>query len=112
MLKLVDFLPAEFVHDGTTGNGGLYPRHWTDDEKYLYFSSYIGWEGGGTCFYGFGDAGLYRINLNDGTIATVLPTSPSGYGYEITFAPGGRRLAYTYAHLVILDLKTGEESTL
>jgi WD40 repeat protein len=111
MLKLIDFVPTEFIQDGSTGYGALYPEHWTIDEKYLYFASYLGFDGGGACLYGFGDAGLFRINVNDGTISTILPESSWGAGYEITFSPDGRRLAYDYDHLVIIDLKTGEKVT-
>jgi WD40 repeat protein len=112
VLQFKNFLPQESIQDGATPMGGLFPRQWTNDEKYLYFTSYIGFDGGGTCFYGYGDAGLFRINLNDGTISTILPAISSPEGYEITFSPGGRRLAYNADHLVIVDLKTGDKFTI
>jgi hypothetical protein len=113
VLQIKDFLPEQFLVKGEfEGYGSLSPAHWTNDEKFLYFTSYLGFDGGGTCFYGFGDDGLFRINLKDGTITTTLPESAWGAGYETIFSPGGRQLAYAYnsKHLTIIDLKTGEES--
>ena len=93
--------------------GGLFPAHWTDDEKYLYYTFSIAYDGVGTCFYGFGDQGLYRISLADGKIATILPYTPAVLGYEIAFSPTGRRLAYQgNGNPVILDLQTGKEITM
>ena len=114
VLPIKDYLPGRFFgEDGSIWFSGLNPVHWTNDETYLYFTSFIGFDGGGICFYGFGAAGLFRLNLNDGTVRATLPLSPWGMGYEITFSPGGRRMAYAYHYnsgqVTILDLQNGEE---
>jgi hypothetical protein len=104
---------SDYVHPGLRlgdelGMGGLYPQQWTADEKYLFFSSYIGFDGGGTCYYGFGDHGLFRLNITTGAVSVVLPITDSPVGYLYAFSPGGRRLAYVADPPVILDLRTGE----
>jgi hypothetical protein len=111
VLQFKDYLAEAYTRDGGTPMGGLYPASWSNDEVYLYFSALIAWDGGGTCFYGFGVQGLYRINLNTGSVSITLPTTSSSSGYEYAFSPSGRRLAYTVENqqLVIRDLKTGEE---
>jgi hypothetical protein len=109
VLHFKDFLADDFIKDGGSPMGGLYPAHWTSDEKYLYFTPYIAWDGGGTCFYGFGVQGLYRINLNTGSVSAILP-SRTFVGYDIAFSPGGDKLAYTAEDPpTILDLRTGEK---
>jgi len=109
-LKFQDFLSAEFIKDGNTPMGNLLPLHWSNDGSYLYFSPNIAWDGGGTCFYGFGVQSLYRIDLSTGSISNVLPTvSPFGDGYEIAFSPAGKRLVYYVDTPVIMDLRTGDE---
>jgi hypothetical protein len=110
-LQFADYLAAEYRIDGTRGS--LYPEFWTNDESFLYFSSQIGFSGGGTCLYTGGVHGLFRINLNTGEIATTLPVSSSWLGYKIAFSPDGHRLAYITGvyPLIILDMKTSEKYT-
>ncbi len=113
LLDFKDYLPADVISNGGTPMGGLFPKHWTVDDQFLYFSSYIAFDGGGTCFYGFGTTGLFRINLETGIVTTVLPVLAELDGYLISFSPDGRMLAYgvTYsAGLVIVNLRTGEKN--
>ncbi|MDR3578103.1 MAG: hypothetical protein P4L50_29915 [Anaerolineaceae bacterium] len=114
VLKLIDFLPKSQVVDGQAGNGDLWPVYWTKDEKYLYFTSYVGFDGSGVCLYSFGYDGLFRINLNDGTVTATLSESAWGAGYQLSYSPDGRRLAYTYESgpPAIVDLETGEKFTI
>jgi hypothetical protein len=87
----------------------LNPVHWTYDERYLYFDAYVNFEGGGTCFYGYGEQGLFRIDLINGKVSTVLPPT-SWNGYLFAFSPTGRWLAYEgFGDPAILDLRTGEK---
>lgn len=111
-LHFKDYLSAEFIRDGGTPMGGLYPKHWTSNDEYLYFTSYIAFDGGGTCFYGFGVSGLYRLNVNTGFVSTVLTARSSPEGYLIAFSPGGGKLAYVADRLVILDFRTGENTNI
>jgi WD40 repeat protein len=108
VLQFSDYVHPEFIYDELTPMGGLYPQQWTADEKYLFFSSYIGFDGGGTCFYGFGSHGLFRLDLTSGAVSVILPLRGSPSGYLYAFSPGGRRLAYVADPPVILDLRTGE----
>ena len=105
-LRLKDFVSEEyFTKDGKfQSTGGLDPRFWTNNEKYLYFDSDISVDGGSSCtfFFGFGD--LFRLDLSDGTVSTVLDTN---HAY---FSPDGRWLAYlNYSNrIAILNLDSGE----
>ena len=89
-------------------NYDLEPVNWTNDEHYMYFTSYIGFDGGGTCFYGYEISGLYRLDLETGTVTVVLPWRPADEGYEVSFSPGGDMLAYNAGHPTIIDMHTGE----
>lgn len=110
VLEFKNYLPKGF-EDG--GMGNLRAVHWSSDSHYLYFTSYIAYDGGGTCFYGYGIHGLFRIELNTGAVATILPATSSFVGYYIAFSPTGRRLAYEGdGSPVILDLQTGAETKL
>jgi Tol biopolymer transport system component len=113
VLQFKDFLPKEEVIIGQGPMGGLYPVRWSNDEQYLYFTSDIAYDGGGTCFYGFGSTGLFRIQLKDGATSAILPILPSMVGYELSFSPSGRRLAYQGTRgLILRDLQTGSELTI
>lgn len=117
-LKLVDFSVPQ-VSIESTPLGSIYPVHWSPDGAYLYFASYAGWEGGGTCFYGFGPRGLFRLDLLTGKTSAIVPLLPStDYGdYRISFSPNGRRLAYSKSYrkggnsFDLLDLRSGEKTT-
>lgn len=97
----------DYVSDDLSG---LRPEHWSKDGEYLYFSSNFGGSSGGyACFPDSGIVlGLYRIKLNDGTVATILPAGR--VAYDFAFSPTGRLLAYRGLRgLIILDLQTGDE---
>jgi len=93
--------------------GALYPRYWVDGD-YLYFSSSEGFSGGGFCRFRWeGGQGLYRINLNTGTVSTTLPPLEGAAGYSIAFSPNGRWLAYYRSgYPTIQDIKTGNKITI
>ena len=110
ILSFMDYLAPSVVHSGETGLGGLYPVHWTSNDEYLYFMSHLNYSGGGPCFYGFNVHGLFRINVQTGTVSTILAASQSSHGpdgYVIAFSPGGGKLAYIADQPVILDFRTG-----
>jgi len=100
---------AELVPDHD-GMGGLSPVHWTGDETYLYFTAYKSYDGGGACFYYPSVNGLYQINLDSGTVATILPETDVPGSYEVAISPNSRWVAYTnnLDQPRILDLRTGE----
>ena len=116
VLPFRDFLAEEdlITHEdqpSTTPLGGLSPIYWTSDNVYLYFASYIlGRDGGELCYSGSGYQGLFQLNLNSGSVAPILAATTSHFGYQFSFSPDGRWLAYTYQNEqpVILNLKTGE----
>lgn len=112
VLTFTKFLSVDFMRDGNAVLGGLYPEHWTSDGKYLYFSTRLNISGGGPCFYGWNIDGLFRINVDDGSVTTTLERIPSSDAfYDIAFSSDGYRFAYeyNYNHLAIVDLRTGEE---
>ena len=113
-LKFKNYLFATDVPDDQIpSEGGLTPMHWTGDEHFLYFSTDVGFDGGGTCFYGVGIQGLYRLDVVTGKVSTVLPFAETLMGYEVAFSPTDRRLAYQgTGDLIVLDLQTGQEIAL
>ena len=110
-LYFKNYLLEEFLAPNGESDvmGNLYPAHWTNDERYLFFSVYIGFDGGGGCFYGgFGVQGLFRLDLATGNVSTILPATSGGY--YIAFSPKGRWLAYEiHGDPIILDLNNGEK---
>lgn len=98
-LKFTDYV-------GENASGELRAEHWSNDGEYLYFSLVLGLSGGGDpCLLRFGTPSLYRLKLNDGSVATILPESSF-----FAFSPTDRRLAYqSDGDLIIRDLQTGDE---
>ena len=88
----------------------MHLAHWARGGQYLYFVPKIAFDGGGTCFYRFGVQGLYRLNLDDGTVSPTLPVTHDRDGYHIAFSPTGRRVAFQEIHgpPAILDLHNGD----
>ncbi|MBA4385487.1 MAG: hypothetical protein C0410_12185 [Anaerolinea sp.] len=108
ILPFSDYIPHGLTNDGSTPFGRLIPIQWTKNEEYLYFVSHVHADGGGICFYGMGDLGLFRINLNNRNIKTILPLTTKANFYYLSFSPDGRWLAYGIDKLFILDLQTGK----
>ena len=109
VLQFKDYVSEEFIVDGQPPRGNLYPIHWGNDEKYLYFRSVIGFSGGGTCFYGHAGQGLYRIDLETGTVSATLPPLIGPAGYILSFSPTGQWLAFNGGIPTLLNLQTGEK---
>lgn len=107
-LSFSDYIPAEFSNGDWIPLGGLVPVFWSNDDRYLYYSSYIHTDGGGACNYGMGDQGLFRIDITNGKIETILPLTSEANFYYHAFSPNGRWLAYGIGKPNILDLQTGE----
>ena len=112
VVQFKDYVSKEFIRDGQTPMGALYPVHWTNDEMYLYFRSAIGFSGGGTCFYGGFGQGLYRLNLENGAVSATLSPLIGPDQYLISFSPNGRWLAYNTGVPTIFNLQTGEKIVL
>lgn len=113
VLQFKDYLAEEALFpDGELPMGGLYPIHWTHDDAYFYFYPHINYSGGGGCFYRYFMQGLFRINLDSGAVSTVLPATSLGEGYEVSFSPDGRWMVYIQRRPVLVNLQTGEETTI
>lgn len=112
VIQFKDYVSKEFLRDGETPMGTLYPVKWTNDDKYLYFRSAIGFSGGGTCFYGGFGQGLYRLNLENGSVSATLAPLTGPDEYLISFSPNGRWLAYNTGVPTIFNLQTGEKIVL
>lgn len=111
VLDFNDFLHPSYSNQGMPGL--LAPVFWDSEGTYLYFTTSLGWSGGGDlCFPGYGTNGLFRLNLKTGSWVTLV--SPPDYfpGDEIKFAPTGRRYAIDINGIMITDLKTGEVTTI
>lgn len=110
ILEFKDFLSPESP-DGIPGS--LSPKFWSPDSEYLYFTTVLGYSGGGNdCFPGFGEIGLFRLNLKLGSWTTLIAPTFSFPGYEIEFSPTGRRYAIDMNGVTITDLNTGEINTI
>jgi hypothetical protein len=109
VLDFEDFLSPESP-DGISG--ALNPEFWSPEGNYLYFRIELGYSGGGNdCFpRERGAYGLFRLNLANGSWATVIPSTNSFPGYDIKFSPTGRRYAITLNGVIITDLQTGEST--
>jgi WD40 repeat protein len=106
-LTYKDYVPQmDFEPDG-----GLWVVHWSHDERYAYFFSDLGGDGG-ECFYQSRDrgTGLFRLDLQSGWVTTILPTSNDFWWYSFSFSSTDRRLAYGVQarDLKILDIATGK----
>lgn len=106
VLDFKNFLNPEALYNGQPPMGGLYPKFWSPDGEYLYFTSGIGYDGGGDdCFPSSrGDYGLFRINLKTGSWTTLIPPTDSFPGYGIEFSLTGRRYAATIDGVMVTDL--------
>lgn len=112
VLQFKDYVDKQEFENGQFPRGTLYPVSWSSDERYLYFRSTMSISAGGTCFYGGWGQGLYRLNVDNGTVTATLPPLKGGNLYIFSFSPSGRWLAYTEGVPTILDLLTGENITL
>lgn len=98
---------------GTFWDEGFRAVHWSEDGRYAYISLFFHGDGG-ECFVGMslgqdGDE-LLRLDLETGSISTILPRRRNDASYGFSFAPTGRRLVYeAYSlRLSILDFQTGQ----
>jgi WD40 repeat protein len=109
-LKFKDFIHPNSLQNGETPLGSLYPKVWSSDGVYLYFSPALGYSGGGDqCFPRFDeDYGLFRLNVRNGSWVTLIPPTDLFPGHGIEFAPTGRRYAVDMNGVTITDLNTGK----
>jgi hypothetical protein len=107
VLTFEDFLPPEKDKDA---RGSLDPKFWSPGGEYLYFTSHLGYSGGGSqCMYTFNGAyGLFRLNLNTGSWNTLLSANDNFPGDQILFSPTGKYYAASINGVTITVLKTGE----
>jgi hypothetical protein len=97
---------------GVFGDEGFQVVNWSNDDTYAYISVFFHGDGG-VCFTGMRPEqygkGLLRLDLQTGSVTTMLPLKDEG-GYGFSFSPTGRRLVYeTYLPgLRILDMQTGQ----
>jgi len=96
----------DFVPDG-----GMSVVHWSNDGRYAYFNSFLGGDGG-ECFVSGWDsgAGLFRLDLQTGSVTALLPQNNTFWWYGFSFSPTDRRLVYgaRARDLKILDITTGQ----
>jgi hypothetical protein len=109
-VKWILYLPDFITSDAPNYKlSNIIPIFWSLDGNYLYFSTSLGYDGGGSqCFHGFGAYGLFRINLDKGTWSTLIPPTNKFPGYMIKFSPNGRYFAYESYGIRIIDLINGD----
>jgi WD40 repeat protein len=115
VLQFKDYILPEYVSDNHANtDGNLYPVHWSGDDGFLYFVAYVAYDEGGACFFGYGVHGLFRMDLRDGKVSTILSPVSAIDKYHLTFSPTGRRLAYQkdVSSPFILDLQTGQQTAI
>lgn len=86
-----DYLPElDFFPDGY-----MTVAHWSNDGNYAYFLSDLGGDGN-YCFVKGWDrgVGLFRLNLKNGTVSTILPQNTTYWWYDFSFSPTDKRLVY------------------
>lgn len=102
-----DYLP----NLGYSPDGGMEVVHWSQNEKYAYFYSHGGGDGG-ECFYTGWDSGfgLFRLDLQTGQVTTILPTNEDFWWYGFSVSPVDKYIVYgEKAHdWKILDIESGE----
>lgn len=69
-----DYFSDDEIDEYGPETGELGYFNWAEDDSDLYFETYMGFDGGGTCFDGPDTRGLYRLNLLDGSITPILST--------------------------------------
>ena len=107
ILTFEDFLPLSMQRQGMPGIVRI--MFWDVEGDYVYFTTDIGWSGGGDdCFPGFGTTGLFRLDLATGAVSTLIEPPEYFPGNKIKFSPTGRRYAAGINGVMITDLKTGE----
>ncbi|MEA5077142.1 MAG: hypothetical protein VB013_01110 [Anaerolineaceae bacterium] len=105
-----DEFKKDFLEFSPYSEMGILPVNWSKDGKSLYFATRISIDADGPCFFGFGDNGLYKIDVQTGKISTILPppSSNSRYGYQYAFSPDEKWLVYGFDQTSILNLQTNE----
>lgn len=104
LFNFVDFLNPDL--DGMWGS--LVPLAWSSDGRFLYFTKYLGWDGGGNqCFSGIGVFGLYRLHLQTGTLVILVPTDDFA-DHHILFSPTLDYYAVDQNGVRITNLETNE----
>jgi hypothetical protein len=93
--------------------GAFFPKHWSDDGKYLYFCAFPMYQDGPGLEFSEGVA-LLRLDLITGIVSHTIAPGGGQWSY-FSFSPGDTYLAYiqTFADplliLNILNMNTGEE---
>jgi WD40 repeat protein len=108
VLEFKDFLNPDTDVDMI---GNLNPVFWSPEGKYLYFSTGLGYDGGGNQCFTWGDGyGLFRLNLKTGSWVTFVPPTDYFPGYKFRFSPTGRQYASDNNGVIITDLQTGKST--
>ncbi len=109
-LSLHDYIYTE--NPGSLWYAGFVVAYWSNDGKYVYFAP-LPVIDGGECYlrrnsHNIGD-GLFRLDLENGRVTTVLPLQDNHRSYDFSFSSTGRQLIYQsgMSDLIILDINSG-----
>jgi hypothetical protein len=104
---------AAFLSSGLEGMPGSFGvLAWSSDGRFLYFTKFLGYSGGGNqCFPGLGAYGLYRLHLGTGVLTTLIPSRDDRFpGNEIRFSPTNNHYAIDLDGVTITNLISGQVS--
>lgn len=104
---------TDFIAPSLDGVMGRFsPLAWSPDNRFLYFSKAMGYSGGGNqCFPGGGDYGLYRLNLETGTLVTLIASDGQNFpGDKIRFSPTNEYYAVNRDGVTIRNILSGKET--
>lgn len=102
-----DYIPnLDFVPDG-----GIFLVHWSNDSRYLYFTTFLGGDGG-ECYLDLTETGvaLFRVDLQTKQVSEILPLIKDNFRfYDFSISPTDKYLIYKVdkTGLKILDISTG-----
>jgi hypothetical protein len=90
---------------------GIYPLHWTNDNRYLYFTKDTGCHDSGDVpqLADRHSGPLFRLDIQIGKWSTLIDNPQSEQYYYFSFSPTDRRVVYGGGSgFTVLDLRTGD----
>jgi hypothetical protein len=110
-LDPVDFMEKEGKYMGPY----LVPEAWSKDNRNLYFSASITWDGGGVCWWDFGPAAVYKMEVNTGKIEKILSENDDFLDYwgNLSISPNGEYMIYNdHDQTIFTDLDNGKKKSI
>ncbi len=110
-LNIANYLPPEWEGKTEPFHNNLWPIHWDVNKSKLYFASDQFMEPYGVISYGVGVLGIFKLDLSNGTVNTIVSPKLENFGYLFSFSQNGKYLAVSKDGITIFNLETGEKIT-